>query len=85
MTKCKNIVSRIPGFLTVAWKGSKYFVIGRCLSGSRHYSESVFWDDIAELFDKYVAVVDYFGGGIVEVYCEDGTLLASEVVTNFDF
>ena len=85
MAKYENIVSYIPSSLAVAWKESKYFIVGRCLSGSRHYSESVFWDEIIELLDKYVAVVDYFGGGIVEIYREDGTLLASEVVMNFDF
>ena len=85
MAKYENVISYIPDSLTVAWGKTKYFIVGRCLSGSRHYSESVFWDEITELFDKYTAVVDYFGGGIVEVYCEDGTLLASEVVTNFDF
>jgi len=63
-----------------------FTIVGRCLSGSRHYSESLCVGEVAEEFDKYVAVVNYFGGGTVEVYHEEtGDLVRSTVVMDFDF
>lgn len=47
----------------------RYYVIGRALCGGRFYSENVKdYDEAMILFDKYSAVVDYFGGGIVELH-----------------
>ena len=61
-----------------------YVVIGRCLSGSRHFSEIIPFEEVADMVDKYCGVVEYFGGGIVEVYSEDGELIDSCVAVNFD-
>ena len=63
----------------------KYFIAGRCLSGSRHYSEYMTWNKALKEFSKYVAVVNYFGGGTVEIYSEDGELYKSKTVFSFDF
>lgn len=62
-----------------------YTIVGRCLSGSRHYSETLSWGEVEKEFNKYVAVVDYFGGGVVEVYSAAGDICRSKVVMNFDF
>ena len=63
----------------------KYFIAGRCLSGSRHYSEYMTWNQALKEFGKYIAVVNYFGGGTVEIYSEYGELCKSKIVFNFDF
>lgn len=49
-----------------------FFVIGRCTSGSRHYSEYLSSLGKAfEMFDVYADLVDYFGGGTVELWATD--------------
>lgn len=88
MTKYTNAISYNPASLTVTlkkMKNSVYYIVGRCISGSRHYSESLTWDEVEKEFGKYVGVVDYFGGGIVDVYTAAGDVCHSQVVMNFDF
>ncbi|HAU87280.1 MAG TPA: hypothetical protein DCW90_17875 [Lachnospiraceae bacterium] len=46
----------------------KYFIVGRTLDGARFYSEDIIWEDTAEMFQKYSAMVQFFGGGIVSLY-----------------
>ena len=83
--KYNNVIEYNPTNLAVALKEPEYFIIGRCLSGSRHYSEALKFYDLFEMVKKYIGVVDYFGGGTVEVYKEDGTLVLSKAVMDFDF
>jgi len=84
--KYANVVSYNPTSLASVFVPlNKYFIVGRCLSGSRHYSESFTWEEAMSEFDKYVAVVNYFGGGIVEVYNDDGEICYSKTAMNFDF
>lgn len=46
----------------------RYFVVGRTFTGARFYSENLDWDETAEMFNKYVATVSWFGGGTVVLY-----------------
>ena len=46
----------------------KYFIVARTLDGARFYSEDIRFEDTAELFQKYCAMVEYFNGGIVSLY-----------------
>lgn len=86
MAKYTNVVSYNPTSLAVTLEEmNTYNIVGRCISGSRHYSEPLTWGEVEEEFDKYVAVVDYFGGGVVEVYTPAGDICRSQVVMNFDF
>ena len=85
MGKYMNVVSYNPTSMIFAINQDKYVIVGRCLSGSRHYSEPLTWDEVEKEFDKYVAVVDYFGGGIVEIYNGEGEICRSKVVVDFDF
>ena len=78
----KTVVEYNP---TLVAAKNEYFIIGRCLSGSRHYSENMCFSKIMDVIDKYRAVVDYFGGGTVEVYRATGEKISSEVIMNFDF
>ena len=82
--KYNNVVEYNPINLEIEEK-PKYFIVGRCLSGSRHYSESICFCDLFEMINKYIAVVDYFGGGTVEVYYQNGDVFYSTTVMNFDF
>lgn len=85
MAKYANVVSYNPTSLAIALdKMDSYTIVGRCLCGSRHYSETLTWDEVGEEFDKYLAVVSYFGGGIVEVYTAAGDICRSQVVMDFD-
>lgn len=84
--KYANTISYHPNLVTSFLSDENYYIIvGKCLSGSRHYSEALNWNEVGEEFDKYIAVVDYFGGGIVEVYTKEGDVCRSQVVMNFDF
>ena len=86
MTKYANVISYSPTSLAVIFNEMNgYYIVGRCLSGSRHYSELLTWDEVETEFDKYVAVVNYFGGGTVEVYTSEGDICRSRTVANFDF
>lgn len=52
---------------------TKFFVVGRCTTGSRHYSELIFsFSESLEKFNLYKDLVDYFGGGTVELWAVDG-------------
>jgi len=56
----------------IQWEDSqKYFCIaGKCLNGSRHYSEDFYnYKDACKAFDEYCGLVIYFGGGVVDLYC----------------
>lgn len=61
----------------------EYFVVGRCLSGARFYSECVGWSDTDRYFNDYLDMVNYFGGGEVELfevnYGDDCEVVRSEV------
>lgn len=47
-----------------------YFVGGCTNTGARYYSENTTNFDYAiELFSLYKDIVEYFGGGIVQLYC----------------
>lgn len=85
MVKYANLISYDPITLTAEWEEPGYVIIGRCACGSRHYSETIPFEKVADMVDKYCGVVEYFGGGIVEVYSEKGELIDSRVAVNFDF
>lgn len=85
MGKYVNVVSYNPTTLVDVAEESMYFIVGRCLNGSRHYSENMCFSEIVCAIDKYRAVVDYFGGGTVDVYRATGTKIYSDVVMDFDF
>ena len=47
-----------------------FFAVGRTNLGARFYSETVDELNIAKLlFEDYIDLVNYFGGGDVELYC----------------
>ena len=47
----------------------KYFVVARLIDGARWYSEDITWEDTAEIFQKYCAMVEFFDSpGIVSLY-----------------
>ena len=59
-----NIINTDETFL------GRFFVVGRTNTGGRYYSETVKDYDYAyHLYCLYSDLVDYFGGGIVELYC----------------
>lgn len=65
VTKYKNLIK----YKTAIINFEEYFIVGKCLSGSRHYSE-IFSDyqTAIEEFGKYCGMVSYFGGGVCELY-----------------
>lgn len=86
MSKYMNIISYKPAtVLADTAEKSLYFIVGRCLSGSRHYSENMCFPEVVKVIDKYRSVVDYFGGGTVDVYRATGEKIYSDVVMDFDF
>ena len=56
-----------------------YYIAGLCLNGSRHYSEPMTYEKIKTEFPKYTSVVEYFGGGEVQLYYKE-KLLKSIIV-----
>ena len=44
-----------------------FYIAGICNSGSRHYSEDMTYEDALAVMPKYSGIVEYFGGGIVEL------------------
>ena len=57
-----------------------YTVVGRCLSGSRHYSENMTYEEALAAMPKYVSVVEYFGGGTVDLWENDNRILKTKVI-----
>lgn len=51
---------------------TKYHIIGRTNTGSRHYSETLSLSKALDQFPLYCGVVDYFGGGTVELFASLG-------------
>lgn len=65
----------------------EYFVAGLELAGGRHYSPSVPWEEACKLYDEYIAMINYFGGGIVELYekrYDDYYIVSSTVCIDMD-
>ena len=58
-------------YSVIEMDGTDFFVIGRCTSGSRHYSEYLPLGKAFEMFNVYADLVDYFGGGTVELWATD--------------
>lgn len=85
MGKYVNVVSYNPTTTLTDTSEPMYFIVGRCLNGSRHYSENMCFSKVVKNVDKYRSVVDYFGGGTVDVYRTTGTKIYSDVVMDFDF
>lgn len=66
----------------------KYFIVGRTLSGARFYSEDIEWEDTVDTFKDYKGMVNYFGGGVVELYeytIDEYELVRSEVCWGNDW
>lgn len=57
-----------------------YFIAGLCLCGSRHYSENMTYEEALATMHKYVAVVEYFGGGVVKLIEGENTVLKYRLV-----
>ena len=57
-----------------------FYVIGRCSKGSRHYSKGMSYEDALAIMPKYISVVDYFGGGTVDLVNWDGVVLKHKKV-----
>lgn len=48
---------------------NRYMVIGTTYRGAHFYSESFdSYDDAIDVYPKYAAMVEYFGGGTVDMY-----------------
>ena len=43
------------------------YIVGRTFKGGRYYSENMTFENALAEIAKYVSVVDYFGGGTVEL------------------
>ena len=61
-----------------------YYIIGRSLTGGRYYSEKLTYEDALAEMPKYIAVVNYFGGGVVDLYDWNGRIIKSKVAMEFD-
>ena len=59
-------------YSVIEMNNARFFVIGRCLNGSRHYSEYLSLSKAFEIFDIYSDIVEYFGGGTVEIWADVG-------------
>lgn len=60
-----------------------YFVVGRTISGGRHYSPTFGWDEVTERFREWKNLVKFFDGGTVTLYeCtyDDYEPIYSEIV-----
>ena len=60
-----------------------YFIVARTLKGARFFSELFSWKNIDFYYDSYVSMLNYFGGGIIEIYEQeygDYNLISSEVI-----
>ena len=66
-----------------SWNG--YYIVGRCLCGSRHESEKLTYEEALAEMPKYIATVNYFGGGVVELYDWNGNIVKSKVAIDFDY
>ena len=53
----------------------QFCIIGRCTCGSRHYSENMTYERALSMMPKYIGVVEYFGGGTVELVDNNGIVL----------
>ena len=56
-----------------------YTIIGRCFSGSRHYSEKMTYETMVKEYPKYAAMIQYFGGGELQVLYQ-GDILKEELI-----
>lgn len=64
----------------------EYFVRGMCLTGGRHYSATLGWDEACQVFQEYKDIVNYYGGGIVELIgrrYDDYEIIKSDVCLGF--
>lgn len=52
-----------------------FSIVGRCNCGSRHYSEYMNYETALINMPKYIGVVEYFGGGTVELLDFNGNTL----------
>lgn len=57
-----------------------FFIVGRCTCGSRHYSEMLTYEKALSIMPKYIGVVDYFGGGTIELVDYNGNVLKRKSV-----
>lgn len=78
MHKYTNVIDYTP-HVEIDDNSRVYRIIGRSTTGSRHYSELLTADGVMDEFDKYLAVVEYFGGGEAQIW-ENGELVYSEFV-----
>ena len=56
-----------------------YYIVGRTFKGGRYYSENMADENALAEMPKYIGVVDYFGGGVVELV-ENESVIRREVV-----
>ena len=71
ITKQKYVRTSHPAHLCqdIDWDAGYYMIAGLCITGARFYSEILFNITKAKTeFEKYAAVVKYFGGGTVNLY-----------------
>lgn len=56
-----------------------YYIIGRTNAGGRYYSENMCYEDAIASMPKYAGMVQYFGGGTVELVRGE-TILKHKIV-----
>ena len=78
--KYTNVVDQ-PKKIDMFPDESKYFIVGRCFDGSRHYSEDMTYENALATMPKYVAMVGLFGGGSVDLMTEGAVLRHKKVYT----
>lgn len=66
------ISTYVGTYPVIEMEDTDYFVVGRCTTGSRHYSESLTLSAAFEMFETYKGLVEYFGGGTVELIAHRG-------------
>lgn len=62
-------------YLTTIADAPVFSIVGRCHKGSRHYSENMNYEKALATMPKYVSVVEYFGGGTVELIDYNGNII----------
>lgn len=68
MNKYCNIIS-YPCKQTT--ESEDYYIVGRTHRGGRFYSEDMSYTEALKLIKTYYSIVDYFGGGVVELVKAD--------------
>lgn len=65
-----NVSFAAMSFPVIEMDYTSYYVNARTILGARFYSEPLILSEAFERFDEYKGMVDYFGGGSVELIAE---------------